>query len=90
MTTEATTIGRILALRVAATESPDEAHELIQNHLGVLDADSGRMVLAVALETVTEHIVRPALDDTEDPAHHRGNLTAVANRIACGPTEEQE
>lgn len=90
MTTEATTTGRILALRLAATSSPDEAHELIQNHISTLDADSGRIVLAVALQTITTVVVQQSVDESDHPGAYRAQFRTAADRIAVGPTTEKE
>lgn len=85
-----TTAGRSLALRLAASDSPDEAHQLIEGTLNAYDPDDGRLVLAIALETMTQFIVRPAIDGETNPGAFRAQYATAADRIAVGPTEDKE
>ena len=84
------TAGRALDLRLAAGDDPTEPHRLIQGHLAAYDADDARLILAVALETMTTFIVRPAVAESDDPGAYRAQFRTAADRIAFGPTEEKE
>ena len=90
MTDPNLTAGRALALRLAAGHEPAEVHQLIQDHLAAYGPDDGRLVLAVALETMTTFIVRPAVAESDDPGAYRAQFRTAADRIAAGPTEEKE
>ncbi|HIW69676.1 MAG TPA: hypothetical protein H9878_16445 [Candidatus Dietzia merdigallinarum] len=90
MTDPNLTAGRALALRLAAGDDPATVHQLIQDHLSAYDADDARLVLAVALETMTTFIVRPAVAESDDPGAYRAQFRTAADRIAAGPTEEKE
>lgn len=85
-----TTAGRALALRLAASTDAAEAHRLIEGHLSAYGPDSGRIVLATALETMTQFIVRPAIDGETDPGAFRAQYAHAADRITCGPIQEKE
>ncbi|MGN7155436.1 hypothetical protein ACTHRK_04870 [Dietzia cercidiphylli] len=85
-----TTAGRALALRLAAGDDPTEVHQLIQDHLAAYGPDDGRLVLAVALETMTQFIVRPAVAQAGDPSAYRAQFRTAADRIAAGPIEKEK
>lgn len=85
-----TTAGRALALRLAASESPLEAHWLIEGTLSAYGPADCRLVLAIALDTMTHFIVRPAIDGETDPGAFRAQYSDAADRIAAGPIEGME
>lgn len=88
MTDHNTTMGRVLAMRLAASDDPGAAHELIAGHLAAYLPDDAQLILATALETITTFIVRPGVDDSEDPDAYRAQYRTAADRIAVGPPQE--